>query len=189
MLSIHHDEDALVFLNGIQVAAFDGFRTDYIDVQLPSAALDALVVGSNTLAVLCRQTAGGQYIDVGLRTGWLDSAEATVERLRSLSRGGTAEHRAVQSLLDALDQLDQAPVAEPYEALVVAEYGVDSPDQHIHLRGSAHAEGDRVEPAVPAVLAWTGQPELDSEGLMHSSGRRRATVSYTHLTLPTKVTV
>ena len=174
VLSIHHDEDALVFLNGIQVAAFDGFRTDYIDVQLPSAALDALVVGSNTLAVLCRQTAGGQYIDVGLRTGWLDSTEATVERLRSLSRGGAAEHRAVQSLLDALDQLDQAPVAEPYEALVVAEYGVDSPDQHIHLRGRAHAEGDRVEPAVPAVLAWAGQPELDSEGLKHSSGRRRA---------------
>ena len=65
-------------------------------------------------------------------------------------------------------------MAEPYEALVVAEYGVDSPDQHIHLRGSAHAEGDRVEPAVPAVLAWAGQPELDSEGLKHSSGRRRA---------------
>ena len=32
---IHHDEDALVFLNGIQVAAFDGFGTDYIDIQLP----------------------------------------------------------------------------------------------------------------------------------------------------------
>ena len=103
VLSIHHDEDALVFLNGIQVAAFDGFRTDYIDVQLPSAALDALVVGSNTLAVLCRQTTGGQYIDVGLRTGWLDSAEATVGAFGP-SVGASAEHRAVQSLLDALDQ-------------------------------------------------------------------------------------
>ncbi len=175
VLSIHHDEEALVFLNGVQVASFAGFRTDYIDVQLSTAALDALVVGSNTLAVLCRQSTGGQYIDVGLRTGWLDSSEATVERLRSLTRNDSAQPRTVQSLLDALDRLEQAPVVEPYEALVVAEYGVESPDQHIHLRGSAHAEGDRVEPAIPTVLAWTGQPKLEnSENLKQSSGRRRA---------------
>lgn len=175
VLSIHHDEEALVFLNGIQVASFAGFRTDYIDVQLSSAAQDALVVGSNTLVVLCRQSTGGQYIDVGLRTGWLDSSEATVERLRSLTRNDSAQHRAVQSLLDALDRLQQAPVLEPYEALVVAEYGVEPPDQHIHLRGSAHAEGDRVEPAIPKVLDWTGQPEVEkSDTLKQSSGRRRA---------------
>ncbi len=175
VLSIHHDEDTLIFLNGVQVASFDGFRTDYVDVQLSAAATDALVIGSNTLAVQCRQTTGGQYIDVGLRTGWLDSSEATIERLRSVTRNGAVEYLPVQSLLDALDRLREAPAPEPYEALVVAEYGPKSPDQHIHLRGSPHAPGDRVDPSIPAVLAWAGQPDLsDSVGLKQSSGRRRA---------------
>ncbi|MEC8064774.1 MAG: PSD1 and planctomycete cytochrome C domain-containing protein [Planctomycetota bacterium] len=175
ILSVHHDEDALIFLNGVQVASLEGFGTDYFDIQLPLAALDALVVGSNTLAVLCRQSTGGQYIDVGLRTGWLDTSEAKVERLRSLTRNGGEENRAVQSLLDALDRLLKAPVVEPYEALVVAEYGTVGPEQRIHLRGSAHAEGDRVDPAIPDVLAWTGQPIVaTSDALKESSGRRHA---------------
>ena len=175
VLSIHHDEDAQVFLNGVHVASFEGFRADYVDVQLPFNAHDALVIGSNTIAVFCRQSTGGQYIDVGLRTGWLGSSDATLERLRSLNGNGAAEHEVVQTLLEALDRLEQTPVNEPYEALVVAEYGPTSPDQHVHLRGSAHAKGDRVEPAIPTVLAWTGQPDVAaSAGLTQSSGRRRA---------------
>ena len=47
-----------------------------------------------------------------------------------------------------------------------------SPDQYIHLRGSAHAKVSRVEPAVPAVLVgWSARTRLRFEA---SSGRRRA---------------
>jgi len=65
-LRIHHDEDAVVFLNGKRIASYEGYLTDYMDFELDKEAQAALQVGENTLAVHCRQTRGGQYIDVGL---------------------------------------------------------------------------------------------------------------------------
>lgn len=66
VLRIHHDEDAVVYLNGREVAKLDGYTTNYIDVSLDSLARDALKRGRNVLAVHCRQTQGGQYIDAGI---------------------------------------------------------------------------------------------------------------------------
>ena len=63
-LLIHHDEDAEVFINGRQVATFARWATDYQVVPLDEQARSALVAGRNVLAVHCRQTDGGQFIDV-----------------------------------------------------------------------------------------------------------------------------
>ncbi|MDH7600488.1 MAG: glycoside hydrolase family 2 TIM barrel-domain containing protein, partial [Sedimentisphaerales bacterium] len=65
-LVIHHDEDAEVYLNGQLIKTFKGYLTNYRFVVLTQDALQALKLGSNLLAVHCHQTAGGQYIDVGL---------------------------------------------------------------------------------------------------------------------------
>ncbi len=66
-LSIHHDEDAEVYLNSKLVAAVKGYVTDYVTVPLDEKALAAgIKEGDNVLAVHCHQTGGGQYIDVGL---------------------------------------------------------------------------------------------------------------------------
>jgi len=63
-LLIHHDEDTEVFLNGRPVAQFKNFTTEYKVVPLSAAARDTLRAGMNLLGVHCRQTTGGQFIDV-----------------------------------------------------------------------------------------------------------------------------
>jgi hypothetical protein len=67
-LFVHHDEDARIYLNGRLVAELPGYTTDYEPVPLARDALEALRSGRNTLAIHCRQTGGGQYIDAGLVT-------------------------------------------------------------------------------------------------------------------------
>jgi len=65
-LRIHHDEDAEVYLDGTLASRVSGFSSDYDTVALRSDARALLKPGKHTLAVHCRQTSGGQYIDVGL---------------------------------------------------------------------------------------------------------------------------
>jgi hypothetical protein len=65
-LRIHHDEDAAVYLNGEQIAKRSGHVSAYTFISLADDAARALRAGQNTLAVHCRQTRGGQFIDVGL---------------------------------------------------------------------------------------------------------------------------
>jgi hypothetical protein len=65
-LLVHHDEDVEVYANGTLVLKRTGYTTDYMLLPLTESARKALRAGTNTLAVHCKQTGGGQYIDVGL---------------------------------------------------------------------------------------------------------------------------
>lgn len=66
MLRIHHDEDAQVFVNGVQVLNRNGYTTDYEVAEIPQSGIAAFHAGRNVIAVHCHQTQGGQYIDVGV---------------------------------------------------------------------------------------------------------------------------
>jgi len=65
-LEIHHDEDVDVYLNGVLAARRTGYTVDYIVLPIRPGARAALRAGLNLMAIHCRQTVGGQYIDVGL---------------------------------------------------------------------------------------------------------------------------
>ena len=65
-LNIHHDEDAEVYINGKLAMSFTEYTTSYTSAPLDSDAVKLLKTGENTIAIHCRQTRGGQYIDAGL---------------------------------------------------------------------------------------------------------------------------
>jgi len=67
-LWLHHDEDAEIYVNGVLAARVNGYTTAYETVPLNAAGRAALKPGKNLIAIHCRQTGGGQYIDLGLAT-------------------------------------------------------------------------------------------------------------------------
>ncbi len=183
LLDLHHDEDVVVWLNGLPIVRRAGFRTDYATIQLPPDALAALVVGRNVLAVDCSQSGGGQYVDLGLRAGF-DPAAADASRATAALRATRIDdpdaRRRVEELLAERSALAARPVAEPFPAQVAFEAGAEAPVQHVHLRGSVHAPGAVVEPDVPRAWSAGADPRSAAFAIAppaaeaSSSGRRRA---------------
>ena len=65
-LMVHHDEDVELYINGILAAQAEGYTVSYELLRLTPAGRAALQPGQNTIAIHCKQTGGGQYIDAGL---------------------------------------------------------------------------------------------------------------------------
>ncbi len=63
---IHHDEDTEVYVNGKLAVKFTGYTVKYKISPLSAEAKTLFKPGKNRIAVHCHQTAGGQFIDVGL---------------------------------------------------------------------------------------------------------------------------
>lgn len=64
--SLHHDEDVEIWLNGVRVLEERGYTSAYVLRPFDAAAIAALKPGRNVLALKCRQTTGGQYLDCGV---------------------------------------------------------------------------------------------------------------------------
>jgi hypothetical protein len=63
---LHHDEDAEIYINGVLAGSYGGFTSEYEEFPMTPAGLKTLKPGKNCVAVHCKQTRGGQYIDVGI---------------------------------------------------------------------------------------------------------------------------
>jgi hypothetical protein len=66
-LTIHHDEDVMVAINGRTVLNMVGYSQDYQEIDISEPAKAVIVPGDNVIAVYVHQTGGGQFIDVGLK--------------------------------------------------------------------------------------------------------------------------
>ena len=65
-LRLHHDEDAEIYLNGVEAARLPRWTSGYVDLPISTEAAQTLRAGRNVMAIHCRQNSGGQYIDAGL---------------------------------------------------------------------------------------------------------------------------
>lgn len=65
-LSIDHDEDATVYINGVMAAQLSGFVSTYEEEPISAEAKATLKPGKNTMAIHVLQTRGGQFIDAGI---------------------------------------------------------------------------------------------------------------------------
>ena len=66
MLYVHHDDNAVVYLNGIVAARLGGFTAEYVTMKMSDEARQSLKPGKNVFAIACKQDGGGQYIDAGI---------------------------------------------------------------------------------------------------------------------------
>ena len=65
VLDLYHDEDCVVYINGVKVLERQGFINNYAQFPIGNAE-EAIKARANVIAIYCKQTSGGQYIDVGI---------------------------------------------------------------------------------------------------------------------------
>ncbi len=65
-LHLFHDEDVEIFVNGERLYRARGYLTSYQDLPLEPSQKALFHPGRNVIAVTCKQTGGGQGVDVGL---------------------------------------------------------------------------------------------------------------------------
>ncbi|MDF1826557.1 MAG: PSD1 and planctomycete cytochrome C domain-containing protein [Verrucomicrobiales bacterium] len=168
-LEIYHDEEVEVYLNGQLVYEAGGYTTDYEVIELGEKALGAIQTGKNVVAVHCRNSGGGQNIDLSLRTS---SSTAGLQELVSGKKGKRFAQEVKKNLgrdlagdyAATLDEISRWRTRTPGVQLnVVTERRKNAPAMHIHLRGSAHALGEEVYPGLPAVLASDDSEPLPVE--------------------------
>jgi hypothetical protein len=171
-LSVIHDEDAEVYINGRVVRQLRGHTGNYLSVKLDPSVLKR---GSNTITVHCRQTSGGQGIDLGLydKDGE-PSLDALMEKqLAHVTGRKQADH--YKRLRNDLKKVnEQAPTAGQVDAMVVKERGVNPPETHVLIRGNPHVKGAKVAPAFPQILEDGTVPVIAPRPTRNSSGRRTA---------------
>lgn len=172
-LTIHHDEDAEIFLNGKMVRQMRGFLQQYITVPLGVEAISALQTGKNVLAIHVVQSGGGQYIDAGLEVGDPAIDQLLTERGKEVCQPDELnEYHHLQTRLQEM-QAGRKPAAasDAVLAQIAIENGPKPPDSFVQVRGNAHVPGDKVEPLFPVVFK---SPAPDINPGDRSSGRRLA---------------
>ena len=87
-LWMFHDEDAQIYINGVLAAKVTGYNTKYELWSLLPEALNTLKLDGtdNVIAIHCKQTIGGQFIDCGLKLcQYTSNADLQVEPMPQMT--------------------------------------------------------------------------------------------------------
>jgi len=160
-LNIHHDEHVEVYLNGTQILKRPDYLVRYVAIELEAKVRKDFRPGINLIAVHCRNTGGGQYVDVG----FVSSQEAA--RIKQQNNLEAAyDRRRVE-----LDRARRIVVPDyGFRILAVDERG--RAPTHIFQRGNPHLVGRQVQPGFPRVLG-APPPKIPKHPENASSDRRR----------------
>ena len=170
VLNLHHDEEVEIYLNGQRIFSRDGYAVDYAAFDITDATRPVLQTGKNVLAVSCRNTGGGQYVDVGLEFDGIDRIARIIAE-----HGDLLDPAEVDERHGALEQLaaSEAMTLEfrPPTAMAVAEKGPQP--MWILQRGLPAMKGDEVAPAFLEVLD-PPSPSIEPPARGGTSGKRLA---------------
>jgi hypothetical protein len=167
-LSLHHDEELELYLNGQLVLSREGFRANYDEFVAAPKFMSALQTGRNVVAAHVRQSAGGQYFDFGVR---LESKAAPVKKAKA---GELAKrHKRFQ---DRLRKHQGNPPKRGVDVMAASEVGKKSPPTYVHIRGNANSEDEEreVQPRIPSIFGGELLPVEPPASGRNSSGRRTA---------------
>ena len=174
-LAIYHDDAAEVYLNGQLLKAFEESASNYKTVSLAGDALSALQTGRNVLSVYSKNNDDSCYFDLGLREVNGDAllTELIAKRGDGIGKGNLLNR--LRGTLERLEKVKSEPVQTGIMAMTVQERGPDPGEMFVHIRGSVHAPGAKVEPGVPQILDEGRVVEIAKpEPGARTSGRRRA---------------
>ena len=169
-VTLRHDEDVEVYLNGKLVFQNTGLFSKYETHDISQESADVLQTGKNVVAVHCSNTVGGQFIDLGLEC--FEEAVNHAELIRQYADRlmGEELYKQYKNRIRELGRhLPTKPKSDYYKALSVSEKGEQV--TKILRRGNPALEGEEVLPAFPAVLS---PPDPVIQKLPKSSGRRTA---------------
>ncbi len=172
-ISLHHDEDVQVYLNGKLILDRKGYVSKYGIHDVSKEASDVLQTGKNVIAVYCKQTSGGQYVDLGLESfdEAVDLAALIRKHAKNLMGDGAFNQYKARSR-DLQRHLPTKPKENEYDVLAVAERGNNV--TRVLRRGNPSLKGDEVSPAFPSVLTSQAAVIPEEYKTDKSSGRRRA---------------
>lgn len=175
-LSLHHDEEVELYLNGQLVLRREGFRRDYDEFLARPKFLEALQTGRNVLAVHVVHSVGGQYFDFGVKVagGEIVRADGVPNDMEEGAEEGVLKRR--KSLRAKLRNHRENPPKRGVEVMTVSETGKTVPPTYVHIRGNANAEDEdrEVQPRIPGIFGGERvSVEVPTNG-RNSSGRRTA---------------
>jgi hypothetical protein len=169
-LRMYQDEDAEIYVNGRLIHSVKGHKGQYYDVPLDRGKRNAFKLGLNTIAVHCKQTSGGQAIDVGFKSkpSRLTGKQLMARYGKEILGDGPVKH--YQRLERTIKDLSKKPITKSdVKAMAVAERGEHK--TYVLRRGNPNLQGDEVQPSFPSVLS---PPEaLIPPRKGNSSGRRK----------------